>query len=475
MRYISSFLLMVSSVMAFTKSGTTYTTDGSRSDVAAAVADSTAGDTVGIPSGSFTWGTSGTPLSLNKAITLAGDGTSSTTITIATDAPTWGTGIINISAAAVVKDFAVVQSTAGNPTTAFTAGTVNGWRITNITHTSSSTAGYFLYASTYGLVDNCNITGGGGSDELILTRGPTDSWQTASSLGTSSAVYIENCTFAGSGYVSDFNSNSRAVVRFCTITGPIKIDAHGKASNSPARSARSTEVYNNTWTYSSGYWTAIELRGGTGVVFDNTAAANSGATWFGLVEYGCLTTSTNWGVYQTPADYPIDDQIGVGVDPKSGGSEPYYIWQNTLGGNDWAPIGGSPVPDGAVSLYRTQTGNPAATFTMLGDIIVADRDFFRQTVGATFDGTGGIGRGTAAQMAAITPIKTGVGFWVTDEGSWRDGYGGTSGRLYKWSGSAWVLHYTPYTFPHPLTGGGGGGGTSGLTVGTLSVGTLQLN
>ena len=118
--------------------------------------------------------------------------------------------------------------------------------------------------------------------------------------------------------------------------------------------------------------------------------------------------------------------------------------------------------------YRL-TGTPSnsmpynSMFTMK-DVIVADVDYFAEpydestvhsadgATGVPFDGSTGVGIGTKAQMLVLTPIKTGVGFWVTDEGSWDITLpANTSGRLYAWNGSTWVLIYTPYTYPHPLT------------------------
>lgn len=45
-------------------------------------------------------------------------------------------------------------------------------------------------------------------------------------------------------------------------------------------------------------------------------------------------------------------------------------------------------------------------------------------------------------------------YWATDQGSWNSGCGdGSDGILYKWNGSSWATHYTPYPCPHPEAGG----------------------
>jgi len=518
-------------LFGFSKSGTTYTTDGSQADVAAAIADSSPGNIVNIPAGTFTWGTGGTSVYVNDAITLAGAGPGATIINLDPTAPTGTTGTIVITAAAVVKGF-TLNAPAFSGVVAFSIGSTSGWRITNLTYTPGTTAqiaagngdtAYFCFISqSYGLIDSCNITGGGGSDELIFATGPLNSWQTPDSLGGANNVYVEDCTFNGPGYVCDANANARLVVRFCTITGQMKIDAHGFASNTP-RGVREIEVYDNAWTYNQvGAFAEIELRGGTGMVFNNTSVlAASGYAWYFLTDYGyqgewpnfgvnisgatvgsstIITTATPHGyqsgwnpiyvsvsnstptilgnyqvtimgpnaftltpavsvtgagtsgsttAYQTLYNYPITDQIGVGEDPKVGGSDPLYSWNNLQNGTPWPRATKTP-DSGAETLYQSQVGNPAASFAET-DVIATDRDVFMDlTVTGTFNGSTGIGTGTTAQMSAITTAKTGVGFWVTDQGTWNNKAGGTNGQLYVWSGSGWVLKYTPYTYPNPL-------------------------
>lgn len=429
----------------WTKTGKIYTTDGSQYSVNSAITDASPGDTVTIPSGTFTWGALGAWVWIDKAITLAGAGKNQTTINIAPNAGTYASGAIGVVAAATIRGFTINQSGAA-ATTAFVASTNDGWRITDIIYNSALTAGYFVIASSYGLIDNCTVNTIAGSDEPIFVRGPTNSWQTPSGLGTSSAVFVESCIFNGPGY-PDFNSNARGVFRFCTLNGTAKIDGHGLASNVPARGVRHMEVYGNRWTSTVNFWTAIELRGGTSMIFDNTSDATStSSAWFYLTDYGYLSTWPNFGnVFQTPTNYPIKDQIGVGMDPKTAGSEPAYIWNNLKNGVSWARELKIVAP-GAITLH----GSP---FTER-DMIKADRDFFADSGfdgTFTFNGSAGVGRGTKAQMLAITPTKTGVGFWVTNEGSWNVNLpANTSGQLYTWTGTAWNLKYTPYTYPHPL-------------------------
>ena len=429
--------------------------DGSLSiaNVQAAIDAAAAGDTVVMHAGSATWGAGATYLLVNKAITLQGQG-DDTHITLTTDGPTYTSATIRLSNAPTVRDFKVTN--VGSATTAFSTTGTNGWRITGINYseTGSSPFGYFVYVgNNYGLIDDCDVAGGGGTNELIFVRGPTDAWQTAVDYGSANAVYIENNRFTGSGYVCDANSNSRVVVRRNTIAGAMKVDGHGVASNSPARGVRMMEVYDNTWTGSGGFPTYVELRGGTGRAFNNVATLSTTGTFL-LREYGCVSTWSNFdNKYQTPADYPILDQIGVGIDPKTAASEPYYLWLNRRGGSQWPISYGAAIPDGAKTQYAIDLGDPdgdpPVSFTM-ADVIAPDRDFFNES--ATFDGSSGVGIGTKAQMEAITPSLTGVGFWVTDEGTWDTTAEGTSGQLYIWDGAAWGLDYTPYTYPHPRVG-----------------------
>jgi len=79
-KYIIAVLLLFVPCTAFghSKVGTTYTTDGSYSDVNSALSDADSGDTINIPSGTFEWTSQ---LSIIKAVSIIGAGKTLTQLT----------------------------------------------------------------------------------------------------------------------------------------------------------------------------------------------------------------------------------------------------------------------------------------------------------------------------------------------------------------------------------------------------------
>lgn len=479
-----------------------------------------AGDVIVLPAGSATWGNpaghgNAGIVYITTAITVKGHG-DDTIITMHDDGPTYANGVIALWAQVVWKDMKI-KGASTRPVTTFTIGASN-IRITNVTYEGQSDPtpgdgnagdGYFVFNQGYWntLIDHCRISSVLGTHEWIFSRGVSNSWQTANRLGTNQVdIFVEDCVMSGAGY-SDANANATHVFRFNTITGNIKLDAHGKASNSPARSFRHVEYYNNTWTNGAmSSSAAMEVRGGTAMVFNNTSVSGGiylrdyayDNAWpnFGIYNIGITAGSpvsivtptahgyeTGWrvfvdcsaqGIYgfytvtkvnattftiveplatsgtgynvrrhYTAYDYPIPDQVGQGRDGVA--MEPAYVWNNTQGGGTWPRTVATPTAD-AQTLYKAQTGNSTSTFTER-DVIQSNRDFFAES---GFDTLTGVTVGTRAVMDAMTPSTAGYGFWVTNEGSWNTTLpANTSGRLYRWTGSAWELYYTPYTYPHP--------------------------
>ena len=436
-----------------------------------------AGDTIVFPAGSATWGVGGRQTWITHPITVTGQG-DSTVITISSAGARYTTATINLWSTLTWSNMKIIGAPTGSQATVFTSSRYNnstgqaggspnpginytgGGRLTNITFESPSTngPGYFFYGGTVEsfLIDNCRLTANAGNAELIFVRGPTNAWQVDNTLGGAGNIFVENCTFNTNGYVNDANSNGRMVVRFCTINGPIKVDGHGLASNSaPSRGFRCMETYHNTWTYNGFSWTAIEIRGGTTMTFNNTTT-NSYGNFF-MTDYGTFQALGNFGnQYQTPASYPITDQVGVGKDPKVAASEPAYIWGNRVGASLSWQRQNKAIPQAAIDFYRTQTGDPNSTYTER-DLIQANRDFYAEAGFETSSNgapveqrAAGVSIGTKAEMLAFTPPFVKYGWWVTDEGTWNRTPGGPQGRLYTWNGSTWNVYYEPYTYPHPL-------------------------
>lgn len=450
-------LAAVQSSFSFTRRGQELSTDGSQPDVQAAISNANPGDVVKIPPGSFIWGTNASFVKVDVPIILQGAGTNLTTIECAVNAGKYANAVIRITTNATVKG--LTYKGLGINTSAFSAGPANGWRITEVVYYANSNTAYFAFVTGYGLIDHCTINGVKGTDELIFARGPNDSWYTPSSMGTSNAVYVEDCTFSGPGYVMDNNASGRFVVRFCTITGPMHVDCHMIETSSDGggvhHGARQTEVYNNRWTYPAGPWLAMEFTSGTGMVFDNASltAFSSDRPLMMLYEYGSIVATAYWtNKYRTPTHYPIPDQPGMGIyiDGKPGpaSAEPWYFWNNRLGISgtaiDW-PIAWKIIPQAANDQYFAESGISSFHQT---NIVRPDADFFKGVYGGSFDGFSGIGRGTKAQMLSISPAKKGVGFWVTDEADWNQRNPGPDGQLYVWNGTAWILKYTPFRYPY---------------------------
>lgn len=297
-------------------------------DVLDALASAIPGDTVLLPAGQAVWSSK---LVLDKAVTLMGAGMRATTIinALADDY----TGLIDIRVDAGAGDFVRISSiglTSDRTNTKQWAIYVDGTLPFRIDHvrffdtvdylaTDIRIAGY----GTYGVVDNCEFDGS--TKESIQVFGGNQSWGEDSTLGTASAVYIEDCVFRNSpgGHAAVFSAGSKGVVRYCEIFGK-DLDAHGHCFNRGFRGVRHYEFYeNDIWEKDVGFNRAMFIRGGTGVIFDNRVRGDKFYGDIELTEYRVTTDCPNNGC--GTEGYPLYDQIGRGKDQTS---EPLYMWGN---------------------------------------------------------------------------------------------------------------------------------------------------
>jgi len=315
--------------------------------VQSAISSASTGDTVQVPAGTCSWKT---PVSIpsNKKITVRGAGRNST--------------IITRSPAGFVLN--VNQS--GSRVTGFTfhSGMINidgdDWRIDSNRFTATSkffesiiVRGDRENAHPRGVIDHNEFTGGA----RILVAGWSGLathaiWSQPLALGAASGqkVFVEDNTFSYTQWsgVFDTNYGGRFVFRHNTVTNGY-VEVH---SLQQGRASRSWEIYNNTFKQGGGasLWVPLFIRGGTGVIYNNTVTGTWGQPTITLDNVRSVSTGYDYGVCNggSPADgnqlsngWPCRDQIGRGSDTTlwttqnqypSQTSEPAYFWNNTAPG-----------------------------------------------------------------------------------------------------------------------------------------------
>ncbi|HSZ01595.1 MAG TPA: hypothetical protein VK788_19000 [Terriglobales bacterium] len=280
----------------------------SSSDVQAAVSSAAAGDTVVIPSGNCTWTfpvtiagkgiivqgqttCSGTPVSSCVDNTNIADDTSG-------DNPAFNiTGLdathfvqltgVTITTQAAIADGVIQIYGAGSSN--FTNSVSFRVDHVHLKHPTTSGRGISVFG-VYGLIDHflVDVTDVSGSDQSISIYGSSigndggfTPWMNPLSLGTDNAVYVEDSTFNYNNQnedAVDAYTGGRVVIRYNAFNN-ISQGFHGTDSGDN-RSVFSYEIYNNIYTNnSSNTIRAATLRGGTGVIYNNTYGGSHGQ-WY---------------------------------------------------------------------------------------------------------------------------------------------------------------------------------------------------
>ena len=357
-------------------------TSCSQSAVQTAINNASDGDVVSIPAGNCIWTNR---LDINKNnITISG--TNQQTVISG-----YGFHIPNGSTGIVLEDMKFIgtgQYSVSNPF--ILVGNIS-YSTCSITQGPSDwIVSGNIFEMGQGAIETCGnslgviadndfyITSNGSSDTTIYMFGTDDvAWSSASIVGTQKNTFIEDNLF----YCRDGNSfcnhvtlggwGASYVFRYNTVTDEggsyghwyDTIDTHGFGHGSNKRGTRSIEAYENTFIHKGlNRGASFQLRGGTGVIFNNewilngypcgrndsciylteyrtTYTGNVGSAQMfypdnsnscSVSNYGCgdnqdTCCSSNEG-------YPCCDQIGRGINQTS---EPVYIWNNkySTGGN----------------------------------------------------------------------------------------------------------------------------------------------
>lgn len=325
----------------------------SSSDVQSAINSASSGDTVNVPSGKATWSTT-VSIPSSKKITLQGSGMDSTVITLTTSA-------INMNeSGSRVTGFGFILSSGDT----IIEAKGRGWRIDHCRF-NNTTGGSRV--TVYGTGINSTIEPAGLVDHNIIINGRvmvngmgtfekmSGIWAKPLGLGTDDAVYVEDNTFTRNDgayrNAVDANRGGKYVFRYNHLTNTY-LEAHSLQSDQE-RATRKFEIYNNTINSEVAAWSPMFIRGGTGVIFNNTV---TGRYSDGIVldnvrdsssigVSGSCNGSSSWdGNTPGQSGWPCRDQIGRSTDASlwtSNGSkgpaqasDPAYFWNNKMNGAD---------------------------------------------------------------------------------------------------------------------------------------------
>ncbi len=393
-----------------------------------AVNAASSGDTVSVGAGSCT---SGNVSWTNKNITIQGAGDGVTNINTGSNSFLTITQSVN-PASFRVTGMSLTGTTSQlirvNPAFNSPDIVMKGFRIDHITFDYQAGSALFTIGGVvWGLIDHCTFNSTGSTGYEIMLPGPAVDSDFAGgqamagdysaslpvNLGSDEAVYFEDNTVNFNNPltvgITDGLYGSRVVIRHNVINGAY---AYTHSARDGERGAKVIEYYNNSHD-GKGFGRIMQLRSASGVIFNNYFWNYGGGTTTidlddqracGQVvtapSYGCTGTSSKDGNIEANG-WPCLDQIGRGAGaPGSQASMPLYGWKN--GSTPTCATGGA--------------CNNSVTFGL--NYPACGPVDFRPYIKSTAHSNGDVD--------------------------------------YVENGSTPKPGYVPYTYPHPLQGGGGG-------------------
>ena len=440
--FLSGFLMWGNAMAACTGSSPTWTTTPDYASVSSCVSGASVGDTINVSAGTATWEST---LIITKGIYLIGAGSANTVITT-----TAHPGIAYAPAVGAADDpfrlsgFTFNKATGtnlpilqwghiNNAPTAIGNNKLTKGRVDHCVFTSTGTATplVWMYPGTYGVFDNNTFNA-----YTYAFRATDNTYGNAGwtywgwTPGTSDAVYVENNTFNYTATVDNVGTSSQSSHRWVFRYNTFNVnsssfsffDAHGNM-DSQHSSVQISNLYGNKFVAGNKTGQIHGQRGGQSFVFFND--------W---------QTTGSMPTFKIQEEYADSNGPGPATNAVTG--QPQHVY-NSYYFNNRINTTGSLID---IDINKT-----------LGAIPAANVDVWSQSDWQS-DGSAGVGCGTLAQMNAITPTVTGVGYWATDQScSDLTGMVGVnpatpiSGTLYKCTATnTWREYYTPYTYPHPL-------------------------
>jgi hypothetical protein len=313
----------------------------------------------------------------------------------------------------------------------------------------------------YGVVDHNTFTSATSGMAMKNISGGTD-WEIGLQ-GSARNLFFEDNTITiatstdlGLGAVDAWKAGG-TVVRYNTVLGS-RVLTHSLCHDGPVN----WEVYGNTVDNPTGkpndYRNIHSQGSGEIIIFDNTVENDNGNAIV-IQHYRSDNTQLPQGSCAPTTELCDGDFVAGNGIPRADG--------NRVGQSGY-PCWHQPGRDGAgtlkpVYLWNNRTAGgtrvdlDVESRGLISSHFVANRDYYQAPGGvqtsssSPFNGSEGVGFGPLANRPATCTAgpggadgtNGGVGYFATDEN-----------KLYRCSATdTWTLHYTPYTYPHPLVGG----------------------
>ena len=458
-----AMLVLLHSAPAF--AATIAATTCGSTDVAKALKSASDGDTVAIPAGQCTWTAN---VSVSKRLTIQGAGIGQTVLIDGMDKAPFPNVpqmfIWNIPDTGPARMTGISWRGRGvqdpnNSGMIQIAGTASQFRMDHNEFQPWGTRAVNVFGYIRGVIDHnvFDVSRANGFGLYVLHNSwnlPGTDFGDASfaypdTMGTAEALFVEDNTFTNDQsinpyyYANDGYMGGRVVYRYNTYTNAFW-GSHGTETAGRWRGLRQFEIYNNTFTLSGvAYPSVIGVRGGVGVIFNNTLTLTGGAEINQIADLSNYRTTDPrdnspwhfcngknvWDGNQDSSGYPCLDQPGRG----QGG---------LLSNFNPTPVGWPHQAPSPIYLWNnTNTAGKPQVVVLSGAVIVRGRDYYEQIT--PFMGSSGIGSGPLANRPTTCTPK--VAYWATDQQT-----------LYQCSVTdTWTVYYRPYTYPHPLTGSPG--------------------
>jgi len=185
-------------------------------------------------------------------------------------------------------------------------------------------AGVEVRGRSHGVIDHCVFVDNfkQGINNLGYGVGVygANEWPDEVQKGAAETTTVEDCVMVGSRHAISSSAGARYVFRYNVVQGNVEahaVDAHGMGWGN-ARGTRAVEIYANLIERPTDKWAGIVIRGGEGVVFDNTITGYRNP----------ILLVVEWGTPEAlKSSYPAFDQI-----------RDLWVWDNTDGSGPTGPV-----------------------------------------------------------------------------------------------------------------------------------------